>query len=69
MHTKSHLNSVPEHNQSVYKGGLISESFTLWMTSPKMDAKSLPCIQSERLSEIKPPLVLGMYNFALVISS
>jgi hypothetical protein len=25
------------------KGGLFCESFSLWLTSVKMDAKSLPC--------------------------
>jgi hypothetical protein len=60
-----------------YKGALISESLSLWLTSPKMDSKSLPRAlstqrengqgtilafifgevgQSEKLSEIKPPL-------------
>ena len=54
-------------NPIVVKGGLISESSSIWLQSPKKRAKLLKekmlgkvfgtffWIQRERLSEIKPP--------------
>ena len=43
------------------RGRLISEHFSVWLQSPKKGAKSRPFFgdwsQSEKLSEINPPLI------------
>ena len=40
---------ISKIEQTRIKGGLISKRFFLWLQSPKK-------VQSEKLSEIKPPL-------------
>ena len=71
---------LPSHMHASTKGGLISESFSLQLKSPKLAAKSFSFLredaqgdsaedrdlasffgdlsQSEKLSEIRPPLAL-----------
>ena len=72
-----HKKTLPPWGSSrASKGGLISESFSLWLKSPNLSAKSCPwslftyrnegsvigthfgdLSKSEKVSEIKPPLV------------
>ena len=38
----SFINFIKKYIENLSKVGLISETFSLWLTSPKMGAKSLP---------------------------
>ena len=63
---------------SILKGGLISKSLSFWLKSQKMNAKSRPwdaqdldlapilggLSKSEKLSEIKQPLVFEDFSYS-----